>query len=109
MSKKTKKQGMCYISGKITGLPLDEVREKFGQAEKEVSKLGYVGVSPLNNGIDDDAEWGDHIVEDIKMLNRCSAVYFLTNWQDSEGAKIEHTFARNAKKKMIYQKDGLTK
>lgn len=96
------KKKYCYISGKITGLPLEEVKAKFEEAEKEVIKLGYKPINPTKNGVDSD-KWGDHMVEDVKSLNKCEAVYFLSDWEDSAGATVEHIFAVNTGKKMIYQ------
>lgn len=92
----------CYISGKISGLEFSEVKEKFAKAEKEVKELGYLPINPLKNGVETNM-WGDHMAEDIANLNRCDIVYFLTDWEESDGAKIEHIFAANSKKKMIYQ------
>lgn len=92
----------CYISGKITGLDFALVKEKFAVAEQEVKDMGYIPINPLKNGVTTDM-WGDHMAEDLANLNRCDIVYFLTDWEDSEGAKIEHVFARNSQKKMIYQ------
>ncbi|MBP1631189.1 MAG: ATPase involved in replication initiation [Bacteroidetes bacterium] len=102
--KKTQRQHKpkCYISGKISGLDFAEVKEKFARAEKEVRALGYIPINPLKNGVKTEA-WGDHLTKDIADLNCGQAVYFLTDWEDSDGAKIEHIFSANSKKKMIYQ------
>lgn len=102
MAKKVIKKKYCYISGKITGLPVEEVMAKFEEAEKEVIKLGYMPINPTKNGVDS-KEWGDHMVEDIRNLNKCNGVYFLRDWEQSSGALIEHQFAVNSGKKMIYQ------
>lgn len=100
--KKIIKKKYCYISGKISGLPLEEVKAKFEEAEKEVIKLGYKAINPTKNGVESE-NWGDHMVEDVRNLNRSQAVYFLRDWEKSSGALIEHQFAVNSGKLMIYQ------
>lgn len=46
-----------YISGKITGLPIDEVISKFQAAEAKIRRFGFEPVSPLRNGLPFEAEW----------------------------------------------------
>lgn len=96
------KRKYCYISGKISGLPMEEVKTKFAEAEKSVIAIGYIPINPTKNGVESD-NWGDHMVEDVKSLNKCEAVYFLSDWEESAGAAVEHIFAVNTAKKMIYQ------
>lgn len=104
--KEGKKKASCYISGKISGLGSVEVIGKFARAEKAVEQLGFEPVNPMKNGVEGD-EWGKHMVEDIKNLEKCEAVFFLDDWEFSEGAKIEHTLAKNMKKKIFYQIEDL--
>lgn len=99
--KKATKRQYCYISGKITGLEMSEVLDKFEAAEEAVIYLGYIPINPLKNGVDGQ-DWGDHMLADIKNLHKCQAVYFLPDWADSNGATVEHIFAKNCGKKMIY-------
>lgn len=99
--KQKEKKALCYISGKISGLSMLDNIQKFGKAEKIVEKLGYEPVNPLKNGVEGD-EWGKHMVADIKNLHKCQAIYFLPDWQDSNGATVEHIFAKNCGKKMFY-------
>ena len=78
-----------YISGKITGLPYDEVVRLFAKGEDDISKMGHEPINPLNNGLVKSATWKEHMVRDIEMLMTCEAIYLLTNWTDSRGARIE--------------------
>lgn len=84
-----------YISGKITGLPITEVIAKFRDAEALVRSHGFDPVSPLRNGLPFDAEWADHIGQDIALLLRCDAIYLLPDYDESEGARIELCIARH--------------
>lgn len=100
--KKPMKRQYCYISGKISGLAMNEVQAKFDAAEEAVVEIGYIPINPTKNGVYSD-KWGDHMLADIKNLHKCQAVYFLPDWQDSNGATVEHIFAKNCGKKMFYQ------
>lgn len=99
----SKEKEYCYISGKISPLTKEQVREKFEIAEKEVRVLGYIPVSPLNNGVDDD-NWIDNIAACLVQMKPCKAVYFLRDFlDDSDGAFIEATTAQHEKKLIILQ------
>ena len=77
-----------YISGKITGLPLSEVRERFADAAIFLDNIGFEPVNPLNNGLTASADWKDHMTADIRMLLDCDAIYMMDNWMESKGASI---------------------
>lgn len=82
-----------YISGKISGLPMEEVRAKFAQAEQQIVAFGHTPVNPLNNGQPADASWEEQMLASIKMLFECDAIYMLHDWGDSRGARIERNIA----------------
>ena len=89
-----------YISGAISNLPREDVRIKFERAEKSIIAAGFTPVSPLNNGVDPEATWEDHMSVDLPTLLRCDAVLFLNDWQTSRGARVELAVASEAKKRM---------
>lgn len=93
----------CYISGKIGGLRPLECEFKFMRGEVAVSRMGMTPVNPLRNGLKFSAPWALHMIIDIFNLSMCSHVYFLRDWCDSRGAKIEYKFAKFLKKKMLWQ------
>ena len=64
-----------YISGKITGQPIDEVISKFQAAEAKIRRFGFEPVSPLRNGLPFEAEWADQMGEDVKLLLKSDAIY----------------------------------
>lgn len=93
-----------YISGKITGLVHEEAFRKFESAEKVLSALGHEPVNPMKLFAPDPVmTWRDYMVKDIQALFECSAIYMLTNWRDSAGARIEHAIAVETKIKILYQ------
>lgn len=96
--------GRIYISGKISGLGKEEVRTKFAEAAKRLSALGYAPVSPLDNGIPEDAPWEAHMAADLCMLLCCGSVYMLKDWQDSLGARVEYHMALMYGKAVLFER-----
>lgn len=98
----------CYISGKITGLPFEEVKMRFEEAEGLLKNLGFNPVSPLDNGLDDTATWIEHMCADIKLLHECDAIFMLDNWRQSTGAEIEYDFARRLGMPILFETNVLS-
>jgi hypothetical protein len=92
-----------YISGQISGLPLEETKAKFGNIENELAKQGYEVVNPLKNGIPYNAPWEVHIAMDILLLIGCQAIYLLPDWAYSKGATLEKKIAEFTGQQIIYQ------
>lgn len=91
-----------YISGKIGGEPMDDVRRKFAAAGTKLRALGMETVNPLDNGLPEDAPWEKHMAKDMAMLAGCDAIYMLPDWTDSRGAGMEHDFAVHMGMTVIY-------
>lgn len=92
-----------YISGKITGLPIERAAEYFETIENKLAEIGHTPVNPmkLHNTLTDKT-WEEFMIEDIKALFGCDAIFMLDNWLDSRGARIEHTIATNTGKTIFY-------
>ena len=82
-----------YISGKISGLQLDDVKVRFADAKAFLDEIGFEAVNPLEKGLPDDAPWEQHMVKDIELLLSCDAIYMMDNWTESTGAGIEYDIA----------------
>ena len=76
-----------YIAGKITGDK--NYKSKFKRAEKLLRSLGHSVMNPAWIAPSDDFTWTDYMQISGMMQARCNAVYFLKDWKESEGAKIE--------------------
>lgn len=96
------KQFKCYISGAITNEPHYEFY--FHCAEHIVSKMGYKPVQPCFNspflGI---KCWLCYMIVDLWTLPFCPTIYFMRNWTESKGARVEHAWAKLLRKKIIYE------
>ena len=84
-----------YIAGKVTGEKLPHVTIKFRKAKKELEKLGYEAINPLEVVNDFNCSWQYAMQKCIAALRECEAVYFLPCYKRSKGAQIELNFAHN--------------
>jgi len=97
-----------YISGKIGDLPFDQVTDKFNKAKVWVTVNGWgEPVSPIDLPHNHDKTWASYMIEDLIALKSCHACYMLSCWEDSPGAKIEHSFAQRMGLTIIYESDEL--
>jgi len=87
-----------YISGKITGLPLQVAMDMFNEMEKNINNSGqYEAVNPcrlLNEEYGSDQTWGFYMGESVKLLLDCQHITFLNNSRSSRGAIIERKIAK---------------
>lgn len=77
-----------YISGRITGLDMKDVKNNF-KGEPRLPAWVMSLYLPLENGCPQAASWREHMVKDISILMGCEAIYMLSNWRNSVGARIE--------------------
>lgn len=89
----------AYIAGKIT--ELDNYKELFKIAETKLLLEGHAVMNPsiLPEGF----EHREYMDICYSMLDVCDGVYFLNNWRDSIGAKMEHEYAVLKNKWLRYQ------
>lgn len=92
-----------YISGPISGLPLETVYNNFTNVEAQLLEQGYEVVNPLNNGLPTNATWEEHMRADLRLLLDCDAIYMLEGWEKSRGARIEYALAVDLKLDVQYQ------
>jgi len=92
-----------YISGKISGLPYEEVKAKFDKAESDLSARGNDVVSPIKTFIPYNSPRESHMLLDTILLLGCDAVYMLSDWIYSRGATLEKCMAESTGKQIIYE------
>ena len=91
-----------YISGGITDVP--DFKERFKKAERHLRELGFNVINPA--GLQDNVTIGDFTHYDymnfcIGLLELSDCVYFLDNWEQSDGSKSEMQQARLLNKKIV--------
>lgn len=94
-----------YISGAITGHPLDTVRARFEAAKQRLLKSGYEVISPLENGLPPDAPWEKHMSRDLDMMVQCDVIYMLDGWEKSRGCQIEFRTAVELRSTIIFEQE----
>ena len=92
-----------YLSGPISGVPLEEARARFAAVEADLRWQGYEVLNPFNNGLHWSDPWGDHMKADIKMLLEADIIFMLEGWKESQGAQLELTIARALDMVILHQ------
>lgn len=93
-----------YISGQITGLFIEEAKKQFKEAEVLLKEKGHEVINPFNIIPDNpNPKWEDYMLADIKELFSCEAIYLLSNWYLSKGARIEKHIAEEMNFKCYIQ------
>ena len=93
-----------YISGKITGLDINEAKGNFKEAERSLKDIDLIPINPMEIVPENkDFKWEDYMLADIKELFKCEAIYMLSNWKDSQGARIERAIAFEMNMTIFYQ------
>ncbi len=90
-----------YIAGKITDNP--GYKEQFAEAEKELRDKGHSVMNPAV--LPDGFEHHEYMKICYSMIDVCEGVYFLRNWQDSVGAVMEHDYASQAGKELMFEEE----
>jgi len=90
-----------YISGPIAHYDLEERKAVFNAAKKQLRKMGYLPVNPMDNGLPQPGDWRDHMRADIANLLRCQYIYFLPEWQYSKGCRLELDVAMSCGLKVL--------
>lgn len=92
-----------YIAGKVTGDP--GYKSKFAAAARMLRDNSHGILQPVNPAefTPEGMGWHRSMALCLLRLAGCSSVYFLPDWRDSRGAKIEHRWATALRKHIIYQ------
>ena len=78
-----------YIAGKVTGEPIEEVKVKFGAAQRLLIDKGFNPINPLELVNDLEATWEYAMKKCIAALVEVDGVYLLPCYTKSPGAKME--------------------
>lgn len=92
-----------YISGRISDINRHIAYGMFEQAEKYLSDHGHTPINPMRLKHEHPGSWEDYMMEDIRALLGCEAIFMLPNWGLSKGARIEYSIAREMGLKIMFQ------
>ncbi len=92
-----------YIAGKISGLNRDDVIKKFEAAQKYLVAKGHQVFIPSILPAYEEVSHEDYLHICYAIIDVCDAIYMLSDWQQSEGARLEYEYAIDNKKQFIFQ------
>jgi len=90
---KAKKKIKVYVSGQMTGMP-DLNRAAFNEAEEKLIKRGFAVYNPVNFGNEKTDSREELMKKDFELILGSDMVVVLPDWENSWGAVLEVTFAR---------------
>ena len=107
------KKEKVYISGKISGLPIEEARARFAESEAYLRGLGYRTCNPLKMRL---CVWlASHcgkrgyrlclLLQIVWMMLTCDIIYMQRGWEESYGAMLERAAARAFGIYIIFEKE----
>jgi hypothetical protein len=108
------KKSKIYISGQISGLPIEEAMINFDKAQTDLISLGLDVVNPMvlpeheaiaKLPLSESERWVLHMKVDIKALMDCDSIYMLNNYKQSKGAMIEFSTALQFGYKVLFEAD----
>ena len=92
-----------YISGKITGYDIEVAESKFNESEEFLRLKGFTPVNPFKlSETHPDKTWKDYMIDDIRWLFDCDAIYLHSDWGQSKGARIEYQIAKELNLKVMF-------
>jgi hypothetical protein len=97
-------EALCYVAGPMSGLPGLNF-DAFHLAAKSLRAQGWTVVNPAEINPDLNADWTGCMIEDIKELSKCDAIYLLAGWTNSYGAQIEHLVAKKLGLTIYFEED----
>lgn len=92
-----------YISGKVVGIPIENIEKKFKTAEKYLKTIGMIPVNPIKNGLTSKHTEQDHLITDLPLLLSSNSIFILDNWFDSKQSRIELKIAKEFGITVIYE------
>lgn len=89
----------AYIAGKITGC--GDYKQNFEKAYKFLRAKGYLVMNPavLPEGF----EHHEYMSICYSMIDAVDKVFFLPNWRESKGAKMELDYACQTRKEIDFE------
>jgi nucleoside 2-deoxyribosyltransferase len=92
-----------YIAGKITGLDHEVTNAKFDYAKQFLEQQGHEVLIPTVLPVLTSMSQENYMHICFAMIDVCDAVFMLSDWQQSPGARQELQYATDWKKVVIYQ------
>lgn len=95
-----------FVSGKISGLPYNEVCAEFYKAAKVLLDRGDIPILPIEI-CRSCWSWWRCMAVCLLYLVGCDAIFQLPTWHESRGARIEYKFAKILRKRIVGYDTGI--
>lgn len=92
-----------YTAGKISGLNRDDVIKKFETAQKSLVAEKHQVFIPSVLPAYEEVSHEDYLHICYAIIDVCDAVYMLSDWQQSKGARMELQYAADHRKEILYE------
>ncbi|MGI5116852.1 DUF4406 domain-containing protein [Treponema sp. SP13] len=89
---------------------MENYKNKFKNAREYLERQGYIAVNPvevsenLQQRLRREPTYAEYMRNDLSALFTCDAIYMLSHWKTSPGARLEHRIAVTLAMIVIYQK-----
>lgn len=103
MQPRHEKEHKTYISGKVQGIPIENIEKKFKSAERYLKTIGMIPINPLVNGLNESKTEQDHLINDLPLLLGSNSIFILDNWFDSKQSRIELKIAQEYGITVMYE------
>lgn len=92
-----------YLSGQITNAQSYE--KQFRKSEKKLRRQGHDVINPvkISKHLPQSFTYEEYMKIDLFLLKHCDAIYMLSGWSESNGAKRERREAIKNGLKVIYE------
>lgn len=93
-----------YLSGKITGLEVQDAQEKFSRYESSLITMGFESiVNPMKiSPYKQEKGYTDYMRDCVRALCDCDTIALMPCWTGSRGAQIEKRIAEDLGMQVLY-------
>ena len=92
MRKVKPRKAVVYIAGKITGDK--HYLKKFAKVERRLRKAGHEVINPARLNANYELEYEQYMHICYAWIDIADCIYFLPDWQESNGARSENAYAK---------------
>lgn len=104
----SKRKEVVFISGKYTGKTEEETKKNIEHAVRmacRIAEMGYTYICPHLNSGSVKLFYNDWIEFYLVLLERCDKICMLSNWESSNGARIEYDRANELGMEILYEEN----